>query len=255
MRRRDRRALPACDRERPADITSSSAARTLCDRGAVRSSNLELLDWPGTEEQAFRYFGQGVRPAGAGRSRVARRPRRAGRLRLSSSLATDAPVAVLAEWRAQGTRIVVYQDRDSWPAQADRLIPAFEHAIDDVLVETAGEGGRLAALGIPGGKFIVLRHDRGMRSKTGTPAPSATLTLAGAGTRERPHDRHRRLSPACPASGLEHLWDRHAQDPETEAPSIGRSSTMVRGSRLCLRSGAPLRLAGAAGSGRCTVLG
>lgn len=103
------------------------------------AANLELLDWPGNGVKAFRYFGHGFDlPAPGDPEWRAVRGALAGFDILI--VASESLLPFLAEWRAQGTRIAVYHDRGGWPVQADRLIPAFEHAIDHVLVETAEEG-------------------------------------------------------------------------------------------------------------------
>ncbi|KMO36682.1 hypothetical protein VQ03_20180 [Methylobacterium tarhaniae] len=119
------------------------------------ATHLELLDWPESGAGAFRYFGQSfdLPPPDDPEWRSVR-----GALAGFDTLlvTTERLLPFLAEWRAKGTRIAVYQDPAGWPARADRLILAFEHAIDIVLVDTGEAATRLSALGIPAAKITVL---------------------------------------------------------------------------------------------------
>ncbi|WP_336488149.1 glycosyltransferase family 2 protein [Methylobacterium nigriterrae] len=63
---------------------------------------------------------------------------------------------LLAEWRAHGTRTIVLQPSTGWKRSENRLILAFEHATDNLLVTTDDDARWLTGHGYPTSKIEVL---------------------------------------------------------------------------------------------------
>ncbi|WP_162560665.1 glycosyltransferase family 2 protein [Methylobacterium durans] len=86
---------------------------------------------------------------------------------------------ILAECRAKGTRTIVYRPEGGWPDHDTRLVLAFEHATDALIVESEDIAARLAAQGFPrskialprGGVAVLFPDTAGEAGRTVRPGP------------------------------------------------------------------------------------
>ncbi|MCJ2074444.1 glycosyltransferase family 2 protein [Methylobacterium sp. E-016] len=122
--------------------------------GDERVASLEILQLPEVAPSDFRYLGDPFElPApGAAEWREVR-----GCLAGYAAIMVGMPrlFPLLAEWRAGGTRTLVYQPAGGVHRADHRLILAFEHVIDHVLVATEAEARWLGARGFPQEKILV----------------------------------------------------------------------------------------------------